>query len=82
MDMVKMSGESRDEFLKKFVVDWKGVKEIDLIPGGDPFDVPFDSELFYEWLSDNPKFWEPIINGIIESYRAHETKRIDNEKKL
>ena len=81
MDMVKLSGADKDEMLKRFVVDWSGVKELDIIPGGDPFDVPFDHELFYEWLSDNPQFWEPIIKGIIDAYQQYEDKRGDNEKK-
>ena len=82
LDMVKLSGADKDEMLKRFVVDWHGVKELDLIPGGDPFEVPFDKELFFEWLSDNPQFWEAIIKGIVDAYRAHEEKRTDNEKKV
>lgn len=55
----------------RYVIGWEGVKESDLIDGGKPDPVQFDSDLFGEWISDRPDLWEPIINGVLEAYRAH-----------
>lgn len=58
-------------FLCRFVVGWSGVKESDLLPGGDPEPVDFNGELFEEWVKERPELWDPLINGVIDTYNAH-----------
>lgn len=55
-----------------FVVGWEGVLESDLLPGGDPEEVQFDSSLFAAWVKDRPALWQPIIDGVIDAYRRYE----------
>lgn len=55
----------------RFVVGWEGVKEIDLIPGGNPVEVPFNSMVWGEWCADRPDFWAPITDAVLASYRQH-----------
>lgn len=62
--------------VSKFVIGWDGVKESDLIAGGSPDPVAFDAETFGEWIKDKPDMWEPIANGVLESYKAH-VKRVE-----
>ena len=62
------------EIVKKFVIGWELV-ELDLIPGGGPEKVPFDPELFAEWVSDQPEVWEPLGTAILNAYKAHTDKR-------
>jgi hypothetical protein len=87
MEMAKLKtdavrqGFSDADVLRKYVVDWKGVQEIHLIPGGSPVDVPFEADLFMEWVSDRPDCWTPLVDAILEAYRAHEDKRMESEKK-
>ena len=37
------SGKSTARTVLAYIVGWEGVKEIDLIPGGDPHPLPFDA---------------------------------------
>lgn len=60
---------------RHFVTGWEKVKELDVIPGGGPEPVPFDAELWGEWLADRPDFWQPLQKAILDSYRAHSKKR-------
>lgn len=62
------------EIVKKFVIGWE-LNEIDIIPGGDASAVPFDAELFAEWVADQPEVWEPLGTAILEAYKAHADKR-------
>jgi hypothetical protein len=80
LQMAYLSGKSNDEILKMFVVDWN-LQEIDIVPGGSAIPVPFDSEVFLEWISDYPEAWTPIINGVMESYQRHNEARELNGKK-
>jgi hypothetical protein len=59
------------DFLKRFVVDWVDVKESDLINGGSPVPVPFDSDLFVEWIVDKPDLWGDLQKAIIAAYESH-----------
>lgn len=67
-------GTTNAELLRRFVVGWSGVREIDLVPGGSPDPVPFSAELFAEFVADRPALWEPIVKAIIEGYKAHESE--------
>ena len=57
--------------MMRFVTGWALVREIDLIPGGSPTDVPFDAEIAAEWLADRPDLLTPLITAVHEQYRAH-----------
>ena len=65
--------------VKRFTIGWN-LQEIDLIPGGVPVAVPFDYDLFSEWVADRPEVWEPLGNGILDAYRAHSEKRSEAAK--
>jgi hypothetical protein len=65
--------------VKTFVIGWD-LTELDLIPGGSPVAVPFDAELFAEWVADQPSVWEPLGQAVLEAYKAHTDKRTDAAK--
>ena len=54
-----------------FVIDWHGVTEGDVIPGQPGDAVPFNSDLFQEWVQDRPDLWEPLIDGVLSAYTSH-----------
>lgn len=81
LEASRLSHQNQETFLKSFVTDWKGVHEIDLIAGGTAVDVPFEPDLFAEWIADQPQLWEPITSGIIDAYKRHEQHRAQHEKK-
>jgi hypothetical protein len=69
------------EIAQKFVVGWSGVKEIDLIPGGDGAAVAFDPDLWQEWCADHPEFWQPISSAVLDAYQKHRSDMDDTKKK-
>lgn len=75
-------GLEQGEILRRFVLGWEGVKESDLINGGTPKPVAFDSALFMEWVADRPHMWAPLIEAITAGYRDHLRKQEDSLKKL
>lgn len=74
-------GLEQDEILRRFVIGWDGVKEADLINGGTPKPVEFDSDLFMEWVADRPQTWAPLIEAITTAYREHQRQLEDSLKK-
>jgi hypothetical protein len=64
-------GYTAKEVLKKFVVDWPGMQEIDIIPGGDPIPVKFDADVFVEWVSEQKETWTFLRDQIWELYTEH-----------
>ncbi len=68
------------EGIAQFVIDWKGVQEMDLYPGGTSEPEPFDSETFSEWLQDKPEHWEPLIAGVRDAYSSY-CKKTEEAKK-
>lgn len=71
VEMLDLRGTGSIARLFRFVVGWEGVKEIDLVPGGDPHPVPFDADICTEWLSDHPEIFGPLVDAILGSYRQH-----------
>lgn len=54
-----------------YVVGWSGVKQIDIVPGGDPVPAEFDAETAREWLADRPDLLTPLVDEILALYRKH-----------
>ena len=59
------------EWAAQFVVGWD-FTEADLLPGGDPEPVAFNADVFATWVKDHPATWQPLIEGVIAAYKAHE----------
>lgn len=68
-DMLEARAQGGD--FARFVTGWDGVREMDLIPGGDPHPLPFDADACREWLRDRPDLFEPVISSLLESFSAH-----------
>ncbi len=62
---------SAEQLLSRYVVDWSGIDEADLIPGGSPVPVPFSTELFILWAKDHLKVWNQLSQAIIEAYFSY-----------
>lgn len=78
-DIAELAGKITLASLKQFVVGWDGVKELDLIPGGDPHPLAFDADACCEWLADRPDLMGPVGDAILaactkysEALRARE----------
>lgn len=69
-EVVAMDGRRALDYVQAFVVDWD-LAELAVVPGGGPEKVPFDRDLWAEWVSDRPQIWEPLANALLEDYKAH-----------
>lgn len=81
VEMVEFSRDRDAKSLLRFVVGWEGVKEIDLIPGGDPTPAKFDPDACAEWLTDDAELFGIVVGEVIESYQSHKTAMESSEKK-
>jgi hypothetical protein len=80
MSLMLVEKSTRIELIRKFVVGWN-LQEIDLIPGGDPIPVVFDSNLWAEYVDDKASLWAPIADAINASIADHNEKVERAEKK-
>ena len=73
LEMAELGGRiAQRQLLTRFVTDWGAMSEIDLgIPGGGPDPVPFDAELWEEWIADHTEYWPDISKAVVEGYRSH-----------
>jgi hypothetical protein len=74
------SGQSTARAVLPFVIGWDGVKELDLIPGGDPHPLAFDGEVCREWLADRIDLLPALLDAFVKSYEAHLQARGDAAK--
>lgn len=80
LEMLALRGTGAPERILPFVIGWEGVKELDLIAGGDPHPLAFDADACAEWLADRPDLFGPVVDGIIGAYQAHATALEDAAK--
>ncbi len=71
LEMMEMRGTGSVGRLLPFVVGWDGVKELDVIPGGDPHPIAFDADVCKEWLSDRPDILGPVVEKLMQAYDEH-----------
>jgi hypothetical protein len=81
MDIATWHGSTDGDILKRFVVGWSGVNEIDLIPGGNPTPAAFETELFIESVADKLTHVETLLSAIVNAYKAHLESKKEIEKK-
>ena len=80
VEWLEMSAQNTARALLPFVIGWEGVKEIDLIPGGDPHPLPFDRDACGEWLADRIDLLPALIDAFIKAYEGHLTARAESVK--
>lgn len=80
VEWIEISGQSTARAILPFVIGWEGVKELDLIPGGDPHPLPFDAAACQEWLADRLDILPVLLEAFVKSYEAHLAARGAAEK--
>lgn len=80
LEAVQMRGEklTQGDIMRRFVTDWHNVTELDIIPGGTGVPVPFETDLFMEWVADYPGLWSPIVAAVLNAYEAHQNTLADS----
>lgn len=71
LEFIDLRGSAGSDRLLKFLVDWRGVKESDIVEHGDPHEAKFDAEDAREWLSDRMDLFGAITTGLITAYEGH-----------
>jgi len=59
------------KILERFVLDWSGLLERDLIRNGTDREIEFDRAIFLEFIEDKPDLWNVITKAVTEAYQAH-----------
>lgn len=67
--------------VEHFVVDWSGMKEMDIIPGGDGSPIQFDRELFLLWIEDYPETITTLGFSVFEAWISYLEAQKEAEKK-
>lgn len=80
LDMLEFRDGITPRTLLRFVIGWEKVRELDLLPGGDPHPLDFDAEAMVEWAADDPEIFSALVNGITGAYAEHQQKRADAKK--
>lgn len=68
------------DLVKGCVVGWSGVTEDDVAGNGNADPVPFNADLWQEWIADRADYWEPIATPILNAYQAHAEKTEERQK--
>lgn len=80
LEMIEIQNEPRGRAILPFVIGWEGVKELDLLPGGDPHPLAFDADICREWLTDRIDLLAPLADAIFAAYTAHAARLEDAQK--
>lgn len=67
--------------LRQCVVAWRNVREVDLVPGGEGIEAPFDPDLCVEWLEDRPDLFADAVKGVVALIEDYTRQRDDDQKK-
>lgn len=81
VEMFRARGENPSAFLRRVVMDWRGVREIDLVPGGAPEPAPFDVDVLVEWAEDREQIYLDLVRAVEEQITAHWVAKADAAKK-
>lgn len=74
-DIAELRGGVSHAALKRFVIGWEGVTELDLgLPGGDPHPLPFDADACSEWLADRPDLMDVVGDAVLQAWVAYRDK--------
>lgn len=71
VELSRWQAEGDAPLLKRVLVDWRHVRELDLVPGGDGSAPAFDSEVCVEWLEDRPELYVALIGEVNRILEAH-----------
>lgn len=80
LEMIEIQNQPRGRAILPFVIGWEGVKEVDLIPGGDPHPLAFSADACEEWLTDRLDLLAPVADAVFAAFKEHEDRLEDAKK--
>lgn len=80
LEMMELQNHPRGRAILPYVIGWDSVREIDVLPGGDPHPLAFDGDVCAEWLTDRLDLLAPLADAVFAAYQAHE-QRLEDAKK-
>jgi hypothetical protein len=68
---IEAAGGTRLDLARACVVGWD-LTGLDMLPGGDASPMPFDRDLWDDWLDDAPDLWLPLIDAVEDLIARHD----------
>jgi len=81
VEMFRARGEHPSVFLRRVVMNWRGVREMDLVPGGGPDPAPFEADVLVEWAEDRQQIYLDLVAAVEAQITAHWEAKADAAKK-
>jgi len=66
--------------LRRCLIAWEGVRELDVVPGGSADFAPFSVAVAVEWLEDRVELYSKVIDGVRAAVTAHAEALRGDEK--
>lgn len=73
-------GAKFSELVRQCVVGWTGVTSDDVAHDGSSDPVPFNVDLWQEWIVDRADLWSAIATPILDSYQRHASETEERQK--
>lgn len=80
LEMFELRGGGSIRRLLPFIAGWEGVRECDLINGGDPHPLPFDQAVCEAWLEDRLDVMGELVAAIYKAYTDHTEAKAQAKK--
>lgn len=80
LEMIELQAKPKGRAVLPFLCGWEGVRELDLIPGGSPEPLEFDSALAVEWLTDRMDLLVPLVDAVFDAYTRHAQRQEASRK--
>lgn len=79
-ELVRHAGSTRLEFLCACIDDCN-LTEADVVSNGNAeVAVPFDRDLVFDWLQEQPDLWKPLSDELNDMLRVHREAREEAAK--
>lgn len=81
LDLATHRDRDAAAWLRECLCDWRGVRELDVVPGGSGKAAPFDADVAIEWLKDRPDDFVTAWKALDAAIEAHVKAKGDAAKK-
>ena len=71
LEWIERSKSSQARIALDTLIGWERVKELDLVPGGDGAEAPFDRDAAAAWLSDRIDLLGIIAAEVVKAIEAY-----------
>ena len=81
VQLARSSHGGDTDFLRACLIGWRRVTWLDLVPGGDGSEAPFELDAAIEWLEDNPELYTGVVEAIVSVIQSRMQRLAEARKK-